>query len=208
MLPVVVLSLLLAASVTDAGVSFIRWGRTVCPSGSTSLYKGYMAGSHHLEGGSGANYLCMNEKPQFPNAIPGRQGASATITGVEFEINNPAYNGLFSMENIPGGVLTYQDVPCVRCYVEGSYDLMMMPGRQDCASSGYDLMYKGYLMAEAATTRGRAEFVCMDGAPEGIVGGQGRNSQSLIYPVEVGCGSLPCNPYVDGLEASCAICTY
>jgi len=85
----------------------------------------------------------------------------------------------------------------------------MMPGRQDCSNSGYDLMYKGFMVSDySGAGRLRAEYVCLDEAPEGIVGGQGKNDQAIIYPVEINCGSLPCNPYVDGYEATCAVCTY
>jgi len=206
MLRAVLLSILLAVSVTDAGVSYIRWGRTVCPTGSMVLYKGVMSGPLFNVGGSGANYMCLHEKPQFPKSVAGRQGVGM-IFGVEFEMFD-SLKSIFSTENIPGGVLHNQDIPCVRCYVEGSSDLMVVPARHDCGGSGYDLMYKGFLVSEAQTTRNRMEYVCLDEAPEGVAGGQGNIDQSLIYPVEIGCGSLPCNPFVDGLEAACAVCTY
>jgi len=86
-----------------------------------------------------------------------------------------------------------------------------VPGKHDCGGSGYDLMYKGFLVSEyhvGVGSRGRSEFVCLDEAPEGIVGGQGNNDNAMIYPAEIGCGSLPCNPYVEGMEAPCAICSY
>jgi len=207
MILTIVLSLLLVATVTDAGVSYVRWGRTTCPAGNFALYKGFMAGPYYGVGGSGANFLCMGEKPQFVNSIPGRQGAGGVLHGVELD-NTEVFKGLFSSENIPGGVLTSQDMPCVRCYVEGSSDLMMFPGRQDCGPSGYDLQYKGFLVSEWHGPRGRSEFACMDTAPEGLQGGQADNNQGIVYPVEVSCGSLPCNPYVDGLEVTCAVCTY
>jgi len=207
MIPVFVLSLLLVATVTDAGVSYVRWGRTTCPAGTFALFKGFMGGPYWGLGGSGANFMCMNEKPQFVNSIPGRQSAGGAIHGVELE-NTGIFKGLLSAENIPGGILEGQDLPCVRCYVEGSSDQMVMAGRQDCGTSGYDLQYKGFLVSEWHGPRGRSEFICLDGAPEGVQGGQAKISHSLVYPVEVICGSLPCNPYVDGLEATCAVCTY
>jgi len=208
MLPALILSLLFAASVTDAGVSFVRWGRYVCPTGSQVLYKGFMAQSYYSAGGSGAEYLCMHNTPAFVRGTAGNQGYSGMVFGVELEIVPEAYKSMFLSTNVPSGVLHNQDMPCVRCYVAGSSDVMMVPGRQDCGGSGYDLMYKGFLVSELNTPRGRSQFVCLDEAPEGIVGGERDNNEAVVYPVEIGCGSLPCNPYVAGMEAPCAVCTY
>jgi len=208
MLPVIVLSLLFAASVTDAGVSYVRWGRTTCPTGSFALYKGYMAGGYYAVTGGGSNFMCMIDKPKFVRPVAGRQGSSGFILGVELDNWQNQYPSLFSTENLNGGEVNNQNMPCVRCYVEGSSDQMVLPGVPDCASSGYDLQYKGFLVSGYHTHPGRTSYVCMDEAPEGITGGQGNNDQSIVYPVEIACGSLPCNPYVDGYEATCAVCSY
>ncbi|KAL1506972.1 hypothetical protein AB1Y20_007836 [Prymnesium parvum] len=39
---------------------FTRWGASSCPEGASLLYVGFMAGSSHTHGGSGAKYLCMH----------------------------------------------------------------------------------------------------------------------------------------------------
>jgi hypothetical protein len=210
MLKLALLTLWLVIESSDAGVSFVRWGRTVCPTGSHRLYKGYMTGKHVGKPGSGANFLCAHEDPKFVRGVPGRApaGYAGLLSGVEIHVN-PLYNSLFSVENLPGGVLTTQDMPCARCYVAESTDLMMVPGRPDCGSSGYDLMYSGFLISQASYDgRQGSEYVCLDEKPEGRAGGSGNENNAVIYPVEVECGSLPCNPYVDGLEVTCAVCTY
>lgn len=197
----------LAVHYTDAGVSFVRWGRSVCPTGTVKLYKGYMAGSHYNAGGSGANYLCITDEPQFVRPKAGRQGTGGMVLGVEFDLVD-AYAGVFNPENIPDGRIVQNDMLCVVCYVEGSYDKLVLPGRQDCGKSGYDLQYKGFMVSEWSGPRGRSQFVCMDESPEGRIGGTNDDNQAVIYPVEIGCGSLPCNPFVDGYELPCAVCTY
>lgn len=206
--PAVVVTLLLAVSVTDAGVSFIRWGRTVCPDGSQVLYKGFTAGPKIGSGGGGSNFLCMHEKPSFIAGSPGRGTFAGVIVGAEYDYTG--FTNVLSTENMPNGVITSQDVPCVRCYVSGSTDAMMVPGRSDCGGSGYEFKYSGVLMSEYSSdaSRKRSSYICMDHAPEGIMGGEAANSDALLYPVEVGCGSLPCNPYVSGKQVTCAICTY
>lgn len=204
---VIALAVILTQHKTDAGTAFTRWGRSVCPTGTVTLYKGYMAGPHFNAGGSGSNFLCITQNPKFVRPKAGHQNNGGYIAGVEFDIT-PQFDGLFSAENIPDGKIVENDMVCVVCYVEGSYSTMVLPGRQDCENSGYDLMYKGFMVSQWNVARGRGEYVCLDEAPEGRVGGTANNDQSMIYPVQVGCGSLPCNPFVEGYELPCAVCTY
>jgi hypothetical protein len=206
------LTLWLIIESSDAGTSFIRWGRTVCPVGSQKLYKGYMAGKNYNKAGSGGNYLCAHENPKFLGGAPGfiGNGVAGILTGVEFQLHGEYGNTLFKNDNIPGGGALYnQDLPCVRCYVADATDQMMIPGRPDCGSSGYDLMYYGYLASmDEWSDRQPSDYICLDEKPEGRAGGSGDENNAFIYPVEVQCGSLPCNPYVDGMEVTCAVCTY
>ncbi|CAI8027475.1 Short-chain collagen C4 (Fragment), partial [Geodia barretti] len=43
------------------GAVYVRWGRTVCPSGQGTelVYSGRAGGSHRGNSGGGANHLCM-----------------------------------------------------------------------------------------------------------------------------------------------------
>jgi len=202
------LALLLFVSFSDAGTTFTRWGRKVCPTGASVLYKGYMTGPNWGAGGSGSNTLCAHEEPKFPRGTAGRQGSAGLLQGIELDLNIPAMKALFLTDNMNGGEVTNQDMPCVVCYVADSYDKIMIPGRPDCGSTGFDLQYHGYLVSQMSDERKRGEFVCMDESPEGTTGGTADNNNAVVYPVEVGCGSLPCNPYIDGMEMACAVCTY
>nr|BAX87938.1 O-methylated mannose binding protein [Enchytraeus japonensis]BBA53798.1 O-methylated mannose binding protein [Enchytraeus japonensis] len=201
------LALLLCVSLSQAGVSYIRWGRSKCPAGNIELYKGYMTGQHVNGRGSGANFLCSPDQPKFLRGQPGFQEWAGQLYGVEFE-KNVQMGGLFLADNLPSGELHNQDMLCVRCYVQGASDVFMLPGRIDCYESGYDLLYRGFLVSDYHTNRASHEYVCLDEAPEGRKGGEGNSDQGFIYPVQYGCGSLPCDSYTDGIEATCAVCAY
>lgn len=204
----VALALLSCADFSDAGVTYVRWGRTVCPTGAHLLYKGYMVGPHYAGKGSSGNHLCAPETPTFERGTAGYQDWAGQMFGVEFEENAP-FKGLFLKDNLPNGVLHNQDMVCAVCYVADSTTSVVIPARKDCMGTGFDLQYKGYLVSEANWgDRSRSDVLCMDEVPEGRVGGTGDDNQSVVYPVQFGCGSLPCNPYVDNMEIACAVCTY
>ncbi|XP_078703910.1 uncharacterized protein LOC144928979 [Branchiostoma floridae x Branchiostoma belcheri] len=104
--------------------------------------------------------------------------------GAEYEIDtNAPYNKASLHE---------QDVPCSVCYSLSRRAQLMIPARKTCP--------EGW-------THHRTEFVCMDGEPEVLPGGEGNDNGALFYPVEARCGSLPCPPYVEGRELTCVVCT-
>ena len=84
--------------------------------------------------------------------------------------------------------------------------MLMMPARNDCPS-GWTEEYHGYLMTEKSGHKHSRDFVCVDGNPEYVRGTHANKGGALLYPVEGECGSLPCLPYVNGLELTCAVCT-
>ena len=98
---------------------------------------------------------------------------------------------------------------CVVCYVADATTKIMVTGRLDCGETGFNLQYFDFLVASAdAVNQPRTEYVCTDEAPEGRTGRSGDDNQGVIYEVKAGCGSLPCPPYVEGYQMTCAICTY
>ena len=50
------------------------------------------------------------------------------------------------------------------------------------------------------------DAACVDAAPE-AAGSVGSSNGNLWYPTESECGSLPCGPYVQDRELTCAVCT-
>ena len=182
------------------GVTYVRWGRTVCPDTySTELvYKGLAAGSNHSQSGGGSNYQCMTENPQNYDYGPGTAEASF-IHGAEYEMYG----------NVPSSSLPLHNhtVPCVVCYVASRVALLMIPGTYICPTN-WTREYFGYLMTERSDpSHNRATFECMDATPEVIAGGQSNQDGALFYHVEPHCGSLPCPPYEEEKEIACAVCT-
>ena len=167
------------------------------------VVKGYAAGPHHNKGGSGSNFLCLPNDPQWNNYIDETQSWSGGISGVEYE--NPY---ILSKSNNGGNPLSNNPAPCAFCYVGGRSTVAMIPARTQCPD-GWTTQYAGYLASEARvdrTIRARSSYVCWDEAPEIAVGGTQQN-QAVIYHVQVFCGSLPCSVYPTGKELTCIVCS-
>ena len=156
-----------------------------------------MGGSHYTHSGGGANYLCMPLNPIFGKTINGNQG-STYLFGVEYELNAQA--PLF-----PTNVHDY-DAVCAVCQAESRSSHVMIPARNVCPS-GWTLEYHGYLMSEHYNHKGRSQFICVDSAPEERRGTHANLNGGLLYLVESHCGALPCPPYTQGAELTCAVCT-
>merc|ERR1712127_1082382 len=54
------------AAASDLAV-YTHWGSRSCPSGSSKMYEGFMAGTHYTHGGS-ANTLCLTQNSNAPPA--------------------------------------------------------------------------------------------------------------------------------------------
>jgi hypothetical protein len=108
------------------------------------------------------------------------------------------------METYPED-LHEQDVPCAVCYVRHRASQITIPGSNACPA-GWRLEYQGYLMAQKYTHY-RTMFSCVDEDPDYITGGAARKDGAVFYFVDGKCGSLPCPPYVEGRELTCAVCT-
>ena len=81
----------------------------------------------------------------------------------------------------------------------------MVPAKYTCPT-GWTREYYGYLMAEYHGHR-RSQFSCVDTAFKPVTGSSANRGGLLFYFVEGRCGSLPCPPYDNTKELSCAICT-
>jgi hypothetical protein len=198
----------LASAGSTSGVTYVRWGRTTCPAGAVDVYKGYAAGSYFGEVGSGNNILCTPETPQWGNKLDGNQAWTGFLYGVEYQfVGEYEKDGtLFSFANNGGQNLRFHGAPCVVCYQPARTSVMMIPARVNCSVEGWNLEYKGYLVSQDKT-RYASEYLCLDDTPETIPGGDGNQLSQEFFPVQARCGSLPCMPYVDYHELSCAVCS-
>lgn len=155
-----------------------------------------MGGEWYAHTGGGSNYLCLPLDPIFDKITPGAQGYSY-IHGTEYEIG--------SHTNIPS-INQNHDAPCAVCYIESRGSHMMIPARNVCPS-GWTLEYKGYLMSAYLGHKGTTQYVCVDENAEGRTGSHSNENGALLHFVESSCGSLPCPPYANGNELTCAVCT-
>ncbi|XP_052796745.1 short-chain collagen C4-like [Mya arenaria] len=174
------------------GSTYIRWGRKSCPdgTGARSLYDGYAGGSWYSHAGGGNNYLCLPPDPVLVDI----QGASRSyIYGAEYVVGGTI---LKELDN--------DDVPCVVC-ITANTNVVMVPAKNVC-HPGWTLEYAGYLMSSSKDHTAR-DYVCMDGQPQAVTGSKDDRKGALFYFVEVSCGSLPCDPYKQGYELTCAVCS-
>ncbi|XP_019633662.1 PREDICTED: short-chain collagen C4-like [Branchiostoma belcheri] len=182
------------------GAVYIRWGRTACneSAGTVTAYTGLAGGALWSEKGGGSNYQCLPADPEWGVYKDGVDGLKAYMYGAEYQLNTDAPYDEATVDD--------REVPCAVCYSLSRRAQMMIPARNTCPD-GWTREYGGYLMAGYRDQAGRSKFVCMDGEPEVLPGGEGNQSGALFYPVEARCGSLPCPPYVEGRELTCVVCT-
>ena len=178
---------------TAPGIIYIRWGRTTCPTGATLLYNGYAGGGHYGQGGSGGT-LCLAATPTWDDYSDANQNG-ALIYGMEYEMSGYGLASLASRHDY--------DARCAVCYRQDASVTFMQPGSQTCPTN-WTAEYTGYLMSTHYTQVNR-DWACVDRAAE-ATGSSTSNDGNLWYPTEYECGSLPCPPYVQDREATCAVC--
>ncbi|XP_020912364.1 short-chain collagen C4 [Exaiptasia diaphana] len=182
----------------SGGVQYIRWGRTSCPSGANLVYKGRVGGEHYSHPGGGSNYVCLTESPKYASYNDAYQKYSAYMYGSEYQTKE-SYNPFSPNPHD-------HDVPCAVCFVPNRNAKMMIPATYECPA-GWSKEYWGYLMSSEYRHNSQKDFICVDKDPEVIKGSVHNHNGALLYTVEGRCGSLPCLPYVEGRELTCAVCT-
>ena len=82
---------------------------------------GYAAGPKYNYGGSGSNFLCLPDDPQWKTYIDGNQDVVGAIYGVEYQLYDSGIyrNNIFSESNNDGNALLNNPAPCAVCYVAG-----------------------------------------------------------------------------------------
>ena len=179
----------------NGGTVYVRWGHDQCPSAAQLVYTGRAGGSYFEHSGGGSDPQCLPLDPSFLRAVAGTQ-ARAYMYGAEYQTEADRYS------HIPS--VTDYEVPCAVCYVTQRSVVYMVPAKYTCPS-GWTREYYGYLMAENSGYT-KSQYTCVDAAFKSV--GSGTNQNGLLfYFVEGRCGSLPCPPYDETTELSCAICT-
>jgi len=177
----------------NRGVVYVRWGHDQCPSTAMLVYSGRAGGEYYTHPGGGTNPQCLPLDPNYLHTLAGKQPDVARMYGAEYETN---YFNL-AVHN--------HDVPCAVCYVSQRSVVYMIPAKYTCPG-GWTREYYGYLMAEKYN-HNPSQFTCVDSTFKSVVGSVVNQNGLLFYPVEGRCGSLPCPPYEETKELTCAVCT-
>lgn len=186
--------------IKTGGATYTRWGRTECPPGSDAVYSGIAGGSWFDSTGGGSNYLCLPTDPIWGKYNESGEKGSK-LYGSEYQ--DPS---AIDLKNLGGHSAHDHNVPCVVCRSQEKSSVVMIPARNLCYDD-WRLEYSGYLMAGHQIHKGRFEYVCVDESPEADPAGYRNENGALFYNVEGVCGSLPCPPYVQRREITCAVCT-
>ena len=182
------------ATRTNAGAStYTRWGRSNCRSGTELVYEGIAAGSGYKIKGGGANLLCLPRNPVYSSYSSGIQD-NARLGPVEYHPSTQT-----------GSVTWNDNAPCAVCRTTRPTTIMI-PATTNCPS-GWTREYYGYLMAEHKS-HPRGSFVCIDKFAQPFAGGRGDTPVAHdLFHVEAYCDVIPCPPYDDQKELTCAVCS-
>ena len=179
----------------DSGsTTFIRWGKTTCPNtqGTSKIYSGRIAGQHYTHTGGTSSNLCLHINPRF---VSNAGDTAQYIYGTEYENNRPFTKNI-----------AQHDAVCVVCMTNSRGSNLVVNGRNDCPA-GWTLEYQGYLMSAHYGHKGRTQAICVDVDADGAHGTYQNLNGNLLYTIQASCGALPCGPYIQGREITCAVCT-
>ena len=158
------------------------------------MYAGRAGGSYYSHTGGGGNPQCLPLDPKSYKTVSGTQ-RRAYMYGAEYDNTDQLVANSHNTE-----------VLCAVCYVPTRNALYMIPAKYDCPKD-WTREYFGYLMSEYYTHY-RSQFSCVDHSLKPVIGSSHDHNGFLFYPVEGVCGSsLPCPPYSQDKELSCAVCT-
>ncbi|CAC5422215.1 unnamed protein product [Mytilus coruscus] len=165
----------------DIGVTYIRWGKKICPGNSDIVYAGQAGGNHYANKGGGTNYLCLPSDPE--NGKP-YSFDNDGLYGAQYEIHSSTKPSRLS------ATLGHKEVPCAICRRKGKSSVLLIPGRTSCYK-GWKSEYSGFLMSERKNHNSK-DYICMDGKAEPLDSRSSNEYGALFYPVRAKCGSLRC----------------
>ena len=180
---------------TNSGTTYIRWGRTDCPSGAVILYNGRAAGSPNHNSGGTSDYLCLPSRPRYQTTY---NDITARLEGVEYE-RWPSSYPRAGRDNMP----------CVVCHVPTRSAMFVQQASYLCPS-GWNREYYGYMMSSKWDDP-RTSTICVDASSQAVPGTGTSTNRLGLYLLSVRCphslSELACGPYVDGRILWCAVCT-
>ena len=184
---------------SNGGTVYVRWGHDQCPSTAQLVYSGRAGGPFYNNPGGGSNPQCLPMDPNFLPAITGSQDYRALIYGAEYQTDTDSNSHVHGRHNF--------EVFCAVCHVSNRTAVYMVPAKYTCPT-GWTREYYGYLMSSHhGNDRHRTQYTCVDSIFKPVPGTPANLDGLLFHFVEGRCGSLPCPPYNNTRELSCAVCT-
>ena len=150
---------------------------------------GVVGGSYYKDTGGAANTLCLTEKPEYDDDMT----------------QPPHLSDVYGAEYEEGGSHQNRDVPCCVCRAPQSTSLMV-PATRTCPR-GWTAHYTGHLTAGDHAHNAASEYLCLDGSPEDLPGGEENLDGRLLYYAAARCGSLRCPPFDEGRVLTCVVCS-
>ena len=179
----------------NGGLTYVRWGRTVCREQTVAVYVGRAASSRWDAPGGTSDYICLTNNPAYGDDNHDGSQRFSTLHGVEYE----------TFADAPLSGLRNHNAPCVLCHVTSQNAVFMLPGSRSCPDT-WTIEYSGYLMTSYGGA-GRRSAVCVDKDAE-MLDGEGPNTNgALFYHIEATCNGLQCPPYDEEKELTCAVCS-
>ena len=183
----------------NGGTVYVRWGHDECPSTAQLVYSGRAGGPWFSHSGGGSNPQCLPLDPNFLTPISGIQTHRGYMYGAEYETLTDSSSHVHGRHSF--------EVPCAVCHVSNRNSVYMVPAKYTCPS-GWTREFYGYLMSEYnGINHHRTQYVCMDTTLKPVPGTSANLDGFVFYFVEGRCGALPCPPYDNTKELSCAVCT-
>ena len=177
-------------AIQQAGTStFVRWGRSVCPTSTELVYSGVAGGGWWDEPGSTTTAFCLPLNPVLATQHD-KPSEYDWMCGAEYQTNNRHHQ---------------KDPVCAVCRTPRPTTIMVPA--TNVSEDGWTLEYSGYLMGSNPKDPASHEAVCMDTAFENIPGSGANQNGLLFYFMFTYCGSLPCPPYQGNQLVTCAVCS-
>ncbi|XP_035695695.1 short-chain collagen C4-like [Branchiostoma floridae] len=178
------------------------WGRRHCPTSSEEIYSGVAGGEYYSHTGGASDFQCLPMDPIYARTAPNEQSTRGLMYPVQYMgswPNNAAYTASVN-----------HDVPCAVCRARRSTHITV-PARNVCPS-GWTLEYKGFLLAayQHSSSYDRSQYICVDELFETVPSTGSSVYAAQLFPAEGKCtsgGGLPCSPYIEGYELTCAVCS-
>jgi len=177
----------------NGGTVYVRWGHDECPSTAQLVYSGRTGGPNGNRGG-GSNPQCLPHDPAYLKTVDENQEDTSGMRGAEYK-----------SRYFTGASADY-NVPCAVCYISNRSAVYIIPAKYTCPPE-WITEYYGYLMTAYYASQYRFQYTCIDKDFKQISGSSTSQHSFEFYMVETRCSTLPCPPYGESKELTCAVCT-